>query len=564
MKYSQLIGKTSRQKLPGSEVISHQLLLRAGYITPVAAGIYTFLPLGFRVLEKIDRIIKEEFTKRSIQHILMPFVHPASLWEETGRFTKWRKVLAVFEAKHGGQYLLAPTHEETVTDIARKFISSHKDMPVIVNQNQWKYRDEVRVNGGLLRTREFLMQDAYSFDKDEEGLAKSFATVSEAYHAIFKRIGLPVIVVKADSGAIGGTGSEEFMVESAAGEDRILVCSEGDYKANVEKAESKFPAFVQNEPKKSMEEVEGKDIIGVEALAKFLQIPVEQTTKTLLYQADDRVVAVCVRGEYSVSEVKLGNLLGCMNLHLAKADVVRRVTGAEVGYAGPVGLPEDVEVLWDLSCEGRVNFECGGNKTHFHNINVNFGDDVALPSKFVDIREVKEGEVCVKCGKGTIKEARTIELGHVFKLGTVYSDKMKAQFTDSDGMQKPIIMGCYGIGMTRALAASVEMSHDDKGIIWSPEIAPYHVHLISLPGGEEKAQALYTKLWAMGIEVLWDDRDTGAGVKFADADLIGLPIRLVVSQKTGDLIEMKKRSQTDASLVSEQDCIKLLTPKGTD
>ncbi|MBP9813710.1 proline--tRNA ligase [Candidatus Woesebacteria bacterium] len=564
MKYSQLIGKTSRQKLPGSEVISHQLLLRAGYITPVAAGIYTFLPLGFRVLEKIDRIIKEEFTKRSIQHILMPFVHPASLWEETGRFTKWRKVLAVFEAKHGGQYLLAPTHEETVTDIARKFISSHKDMPVIVNQNQWKYRDEVRVNGGLLRTREFLMQDAYSFDKDEEGLAKSFATVSEAYHAIFKRIGLPVIVVKADSGAIGGTGSEEFMVESAAGEDRILVCSEGDYKANVEKAESKFPAFVQNEPKKSMEEVEGKDIIGVEALAKFLQIPVEQTTKTLLYQADDMVVAVCVRGEYSVSEVKLGNLLGCMNLHLAKADVVRRVTGAEVGYAGPVGLPEDVEVLWDLSCEGRVNFECGGNKTHFHNINVNFGDDVALPSKFVDIREVKEGEVCVKCGKGTIKEARTIELGHVFKLGTVYSDKMKAQFTDSDGMQKPIIMGCYGIGMTRALAASVEMSHDDKGIIWSPEIAPYHVHLISLPGGEEKAQALYTKLWAMGIEVLWDDRDTGAGVKFADADLIGLPIRLVVSQKTGDLIEMKKRSQTDASLVSEQDCIKLLTPKGTD
>ena len=564
MKYSQLIGKTSRQKLPGSEVISHQLLLRAGYITPVAAGIYTFLPLGFRVLEKIDRIIKEEFTKRSIQHILMPFVHPASLWEETGRFTKWRKVLAVFEAKHGGQYLLAPTHEETVTDIARKFISSHKDMPVIVNQNQWKYRDEVRVNGGLLRTREFLMQDAYSFDKDEEGLAKSFATVSEAYHAIFKRIRLPVIVVKADSGAIGGTGSEEFMVESAAGEDRIFVCTEGDYKANIEKAESQFPAFSQNEEKKPMEEVEGQGIIGVEALAKFLKIPVAQTTKTLLYQADDRVVAVCVRGEYSVSEVKLANLLGCMNLHLAKAEVVNRVTGAEVGYAGPVGLPDDVEVLWDLSTEGRVNFECGGNKTHFHNINVNFGDDVALPSKFVDIREVKEGEVCVKCGKGTIKEARTIELGHVFKLGTVYSDKMKAQFTDSDGKQKPIIMGCYGIGMTRALAASVEMSHDDKGIIWSPEIAPYHVHLISLPGGEEKAQALYTKLWAMGIEVLWDDRDTGAGVKFADADLIGLPIRLVVSQKTGDRIEMKKRSQTDASLVTEQDCIKLLTSKGTD
>ena len=562
MKYSQLIGKTSRQKLPGSEVISHQLLLRAGFITPVAAGIYSFLPLGFRVLEKIDRIIKEEFTKRSIQHILMPFVHPASLWEETGRFTKWRKVLAVFEAKHGGEYLLAPTHEETVTDIARKFISSYKDMPVIVNQNQWKYRDEVRVNGGLLRTREFLMQDAYSFDKDEEGLAKSFATVSEAYHAIFKRIGLPVTVVKADSGAIGGTGSEEFMVESEAGEDRIFVCSNGDYKANIEKAESQFSVFTQNEEKKPMEEVEGQGIIGVDALAKFLKIPVAQTTKTLLYQADDRVVAVCVRGEYSVSEVKLANLLGCMNLHLAKAEVVKRVTGADVGYAGPVGLPDDVEVLWDLSCEGRVNFECGGNKTHFHNINVNFVDDVALPSKFVDVREVKAGETCIKCGKGTLVEARTIELGHVFKLGTVYSEKMKAVFTDSDGKQKLIIMGCYGIGMTRALAASVEMSHDDRGIIWSDEIAPFAVHLVSLPGGEEKAQELYQKLWAQGVEVLWDDRDVAAGIKFADCDLIGLPYRLVASKKTGDQVEVKKRSESDGSLLSYEACMKLLVPKG--
>ena len=558
MKYSQLIGKTSRQKLPGSEVISHQLLLRAGFITPVAAGIYTFLPLGFRVLEKIDRIIKEEFTKRSIQHILMPFVHPASLWEETGRFTKWRKVLAVFEAKHGGQYLLAPTHEETVTDIARKFISSYKDMPVIVNQNQWKYRDEVRVNGGLLRTREFLMQDAYSFDKDEEGLAKSFATVSEAYHAIFKRIGLPVTVVKADSGAIGGTGSEEFMVESEAGEDRIFVCSNGDYKANIEKAESQFSAFTQNEEKKPMEEVEGQGIIGVDALAKSLKIPVAQTTKTLLYQADDRVVAVCVRGEYSVSEVKLANILGCMNLHLAKAEVVKRVTGAEVGYAGPVGLPEDVEVLWDLSCEGRVNFECGGNKTHFHNINVNFVDDVAMPSKFVDVREVKAGETCIKCGKGTLVEARTIELGHVFKLGTVYSEKMKAVFTDSDGKQKLIIMGCYGIGMTRALAASVEMSHDERGIIWSREIAPFTVHLISLPGGEDKAQDLYQKLWAQGVEVLWDDRDVAAGIKFADCDLIGLPYRLVVSQKTGDQVEVRRRSESTSVLMGFDEALGLM------
>lgn len=553
MKYSQLIGKTSRQKLPGSEVVSHQLLLRAGFITPVAAGIYSFLPLGFRVLEKIDRIIKDEFTKRGIQHVMMPFVHPAALWQETGRFTKWAKALAVFDAKSGGKYLLAPTHEETVTDIARKFIASYKDMPVIVNQNQWKYRDEVRVNGGLLRTREFLMQDAYSFDKDEAGLAKSFATVSDAYHAIFKRFGLPITVVKADSGAIGGTGSEEFMVESEAGEDRIFVCSQGDYKANIEKAESSFTPFVQDEEKKPMKEVEGKGIIGVEALAKFLDIPVEQTTKTLLYQADDRVVAVCIRGEYSVSEVKLANLLGCMNLGLATAATVKKVTGAEVGYAGPVGLPKEVEIIWDISTQGRINFECGGNKTHFHNTNVNFGADVELPARFVDVREVKVGEACVKCGKGKLEEARTIELGHVFKLGTIYSEAMGAKFTDSDGVQKPIVMGCYGIGMTRSIAAAVEVFHDDKGILWPAEIAPYIVHLISLPGGEEKAAALYDRLWKQGVEVLWDDRDVAAGIKFADADLIGLPLRLVVSKKTGDQVEVKKRSEAKSYLSDVRD-----------
>lgn len=555
MKYSQLVGKTSRQKLPGSEVVSHQLLLRAGYITPVAAGIYTFLPLGFRVIEKLDRIIKDEFTKRGIQHLIMPFVHPASLWKETGRFTKWRKVLAVFEANHGGEYLLAPTHEETITDVARKFILSYKDLPAILNQNQWKYRDETRVNGGLLRTREFLMQDAYSFDRDEAGLAQSFATVSNAYHDIFKRVGLPVTVVKADSGAIGGSGSEEFMVESEAGEDRIFVCSNDDYKANVEKAESKFPTFDQTgEAKKPMEEVLGEGIIGVEPLAKFLKIPVQKTTKTLLYQADDKVVAVCVRGEYSVSEIKLANLLNCMNLGLASAETVKRVTGAEVGYAGPVGLPKDVRVIWDKSTAGRVNFECGGNKTHYHNINVNFGDDVGEPKEFVDIREVKAGEACPKCD-GTLSEKHTIELGHVFKLGTIYSKAMDAHFRDQDGTEKLVVMGCYGIGITRLMAAIAEVQHDDKGLVWTKESAPYAVHLVSLPGGEERAGHVYNALEKAGIDVLWDDRAESAGVKFADADLIGLPVRLVVSKKTGDKIEFKLRTGKEAKLLTLDEVI---------
>ncbi len=555
MKYSQLIGKTSRQKLPGSEVVSHQLLLRAGFITPVAAGIYSFLPLGFRVLEKIDHIIKDEFTKRGIQHVLMPFVHPATLWQETGRFTKWKKVLAVFDANHGGKYLLAPTHEETVTDMARKFIVSYKDLPAIVNQNQWKYRDEVRVVGGLLRTREFLMQDAYSFDRDEEGLIKSFTLVSDAYHAIFERMGLPVTVVKADSGAIGGTGSEEFMVQSQAGEDKIFVCDACDYKANVEKAESLFPEFSQTEKPLPMQEVEGKGIIGVEALAKFLNIPVEKTTKTLLYQADDRVVAVCVRGEYSVSEVKLANHLGCLNLGLATAATVKRVTCADVGYAGPVGLPDSVEVIWDHSTKGRVNFECGGNKTHYHNINVNFGANVPQPEAFIDIREVKADELCVKCIKGTLQEKRGIELGHVFKLGTIYSQAMGATFTDQDGTKKPIVMGCYGIGMSRSIAAIVESFHDDKGILWPEAIAPYRVHLISLPGGEAEAEHVYNELTKQGIDVLWDDRDVSAGVKFSDSDLIGIPTRLVVSTKTGDKVEVKNRSEQSSQLFTLEEVI---------
>ena len=558
MKYSKLLGKTLRQKSQTSEAVSHTLLLKAGFIKHVAAGIYDFLPLGYRVLEKIDRIIKEELAKKGVQHLLMPFVHPVSLWEETGRFTRWKKVLAVFEAQHGGKYLLAPTHEETVTDLARTFVLSYKELPFIVNQNQWKYRDEIRVTGGLLRTREFLMQDAYSFDMDEAGLENSFQLISDAYHSIFSRMGFETIVVKADSGAIGGSGSEEFMIASDVGEDMILVCTECNYRANLEKAESIFPANPQDKKLKPMEEIRGENLIGVEPLAKFLKISVHQTTKTLLYQADDRVVAVCVRGEYSVNETKLSNLLGCFNLSLATAETVKRVTGAEVGYAGPIGLPQNVEVIWDFSTEGRTNFEAGANKTHYHNINVNFGKDVKKPEKFFDIREVKEGEMCVKCQKGTLKEKRTIELAHVFKLGTLYSEKMGATFLDKEGKSKSIIMGCYGIGITRTLAAAVEQHHDDKGMIWPEGIAPFQVHLISLSGGEENAQKAYDTLLGRGIEVLWDERDESAGVKFADCDLIGIPYRLVISKRTGGNIEVKRRNEKESNVIPLSDFLKKL------
>ncbi len=558
MKYSTLLGKALKQKPHQVEAVSHELLLRGGFIYPVAAGIYDFLPLGFRVLEKVDRIIKEELAKKGVQHLIMPFVHPASLWKKTGRFTKMKKILAVFKANSGGEYVLAPTHEETVTELAKSFIKSYRDLPVIVNQNQWKYRDEIRVTGGLLRTREFLMQDAYSFDRDEEGLAESFRKISEAYHAIFKRMDFEVVVVKADSGAIGGSGSEEFMVLSQVGEDVIFACDSCDYKANIQKAQSKLPIVPQDKEMKPMKAVLGKGIIGVEPLAKFLNIPVEKTTKTLLFQADEKVVAVCVGGEYTISEVKLSNLLGCTNLSLATQEVVKKITGAEIGYMGPVNLPKEVEVFWDLTTSGRVNFEAGANKTNYHNLNVNFGRDVELPKKFYDLRNVKPGEICIQCGKGKLAEKKTIELGHVFMLGTVYSESMGASYVDTDGKIKPLVMGCYGIGMSRILAASVEVHHDEKGIVWPCELAPFAVHLISLPGGETTAQNIYDTLNKKGIEVLWDEREVSAGVKFADADLIGIPYRFIVSQKTGDKIEVKSRKESKYQLLMPDEALRLI------
>ena len=556
MRYSRLFGKTLRQKPHNVEIRSHELLLRGGFIFPVAAGIYDFLPLGFRVLEKIDRIIKEELAKKGVQHLIMPFVHPASLWRETGRFEKMKRILAVFDAAHGGKYLLAPTHEETVTDLARNFILSYRDLPVIVNQNQWKYRNEIRVTGGLLRTREFLMQDAYSFDKDEEGLAESFKVVSEAYHAIFKRMDFETTVVKADSGAIGGTGSEEFMVLSPSGEDSIIACDSCTYKANIEKAESIFPTFPQDKEQKPMKDVLGKGLIGVEPLAKYLNISVYQTTKTLIYQVDNNVVAVCIRGDFNVNEVKLANILGCSDLTLATEETIKKLTVAEVGYAGPLNLPNNIKVYWDYSTNDRINFEAGANRTDYHTININFGSDIKSPEKFYDFRSVKAGEICSECRKGKLAEKKAIELGHVFKLGTVYSEAMNATFLDKHGKRKPIVMGCYGIGITRLLAAAVEQHHDDRGIIWPKEISSYNVHLISLPGGEEKAEKLYISLKENNVEVLWDDRDESAGVKFSDADLIGIPVRLVISAKTGDKVEYKIRSEKQFHIIEIEEAIR--------
>ncbi len=558
MRYSQSFAKTQKEIPKDVTVVSHQYLIRGGFIDQLAAGLYSFLPFGFRVLMKIDQIVREELSKQGVEHLLMPFVHPASLWKESGRYDTV-DVLLKFKSARGSDCVLAPTHEETVTDLARKFVRTYKDLPVILNQNQWKYRDEVRATGGLLRTREFLMQDAYSFDKDREGLDLSFDKVSSAYHSIFRRVGVDVLVVKADSGSMGGSDSEEFMIVSDVGEDRIFLCNECDYRANSEKAVSNVVDIKQDSEMKPMERIEGAGIIGVEELARHLGVEAGQTSKTLLFRADKKYVAVMIRGDFDINETKLKNYLGCLDLELASAEVIKELTGAEVGYMGPVNLPEGIHLVADLTCKGRVNFEAGANETNYHNVNVNFERDFPTP-EFVDLREVKDGDQCSKCGSGMLMAKSAIEIGHVFKLGTKYSDSMKANFIDRDGKGKPIIMGCYGIGISRLVAATVEASHDEKGMIWPVNIAPFQVQLVMLGNDEEvraEAEALYADLLAQGFEVLFDDRDESAGIKFKDADLIGLPLRLVVSKKMMEqaAVEWKERTAEAFEVVNRGDVV---------
>lgn len=556
MRYSKLFGKTLKEVPHEATAVSHQLLLRAGFIQQVTAGIYQFLPLGFRVLQKIDRIIREEFARSGVQDLLMPSVHPASLWEESGRLDKMGGILAEFQNEKGQKFVLAPTHEETVTDLARKVITSYKDMPVTLNQNQFKFRNELRVQGGLLRTREFIMQDAYSFDADQKGLDESYEVMRKAYCRVFDRIGIEYLIVQADSGAMGGSGSEEFMLWAEVGEDTVLRCSKCDYTANREAAVSEFETYPQDKKLKPMQEVIAPGLIGVEPLAKYLKLEVHQTTKTLLFQADDQVVVAMIRGEFDVNETKLRNFLKCTTLILASPETVKRVTKAEVGYAGPVNLPPSVRVIADLTTCDRTNFEVGGNKTNVHLVNVNFDRDFPMP-EFVDIRETRKGDSCSKCKKGKLDTMHAIEIGHIFKLGTRYSEVMKAYFTDRDGKRKPIIMGCYGIGMTRLMAAALEVYHDEKGMMWPKGIAPFEVHLVALGKDVKEADKLYGELSDAGVEALYDDRQEAAGVKFNDADLIGIPVRILISERTlkNKAVEWKERNQKEAKEVKLKEVV---------
>jgi len=577
MRQSRLIGKTLREVPRDAQTAAHSLMLRAGYIQQLSAGVYVYLPLLHRTLAKLAQIVREEMEGAGAVELLMPALQPRELWEESKRWERYTAIdgiMFAFKDRRGAVTCLGPTHEEIITDVLRREIKSYKDLPKRAFQIQTKFRDEIRPRFGLMRAREFMMKDAYSFDADQTGFEAAYEAMRQAYHRICKRIGFRYRAVEADSGAIGGSRSQEFMVLADTGEDTILFCDQCDYAANQERAESRLQEFPQDPQLKPMEAVFGEGLIGVEPLAEFLNIPVWKTTKTLIYEADEKVVAVVVRGDCDVNELKVTNFLGCKRLRLASAATIKELTGAEVGYAGPLGLPDSVRIIADHAVGNRVNFECGANKTNYHNINANFGRDLPLP-EFGDFKLANAGEGCPRCG-GTLQAVRGIEVGHIFELGTKYSKAMNCRFLDAEGKSQPVIMGCYGIGITRVAAAWVEQNHDGKGIIWSPQIAPFEAHLIGLnleePLVAAEAERIYEELQAVGTEVLFDDRPARTGEKFSDADLIGIPARVTISKRALEQhkLEFKWRRESQAQLLPLEEVLarigvgRKLTPRDTE
>ena len=552
MRSSQLFGKTLRQAPADAETISHKLLTRAGFIQQIAAGIFSLQPLGNRSITKIKNIIRDEMDRAGGQEINMPVV----LWVESGRADTFVPPLARFEDRREREMIIAPTHEETATAMARAGVASYRDLPFTIYQIQTKFRDETRPRGGLLRVREFEMKDAYSFDADEEGMDRSFQAMVAAYKRIFKRCGLDVIMVDADSGGIGGKDSNEFVLLTDSGEDTILMSNESDYAANVEKASFIKKAFPIEELGE-VEEFATPGIKTIEELAKAEGVSKSKTAKAVFYSVDGEIVVVTIRGDYEVNETKLRNLLDGAEPKLATPEEVK-AAGLVSGSASAVGLTGMKSVVDDSITMGS-NYLAGANKDGFHLRNVNFERDFKADI-VADIAEAKKGYLSPD-GKGKLVAKRGIEIGHVFKLGNVYSSKMGANYTNEDGEQNEILMGCYGIGVGRLLAAAVEANHDDFGMLLPRAIAPYEIYLAGLnlndPNIAGKAEMIYETLQNAGYEVLFDDRDAPPGVKFKDADLLGIPARVVISSRSLENggVEVKSRISKDAEIVAESDVL---------
>ncbi len=550
MRMSQLFGKTLRQDPAEAESASHRLMLRASMMQQVAAGIYAYMPLAYRSLRKIENVIREEMDAAGGQEVHMPTLHPLELWQETERDAAFGPILFHLTDRRGRSMVLAPTHEEVVTQMVKSNVSSYRDLPLIIYQIQTKFRDEPRPRAGLIRGREFGMKDAYSFDADEEGLALSYDKMLQAYRNIFERCGLPTIVVEADSGAIGGKDSHEFILPAGAGEDTILQCPRCGYAANAERATSVVPV-APSEAELPLEEVATPGVKTIAGLSAYLGVPESKTLKAVFYVADQRVIFVAIRGDLDVNEVKLTNALHARDLHLATDHEVVRA-GLVAGSASPVGLKE-VTIVADESVRNGTNFVVGANREGYHLRNANYPRDFQA-DLITDIAMAEEGHGCSNCGS-EIHSTRGIEVGHIFKLGTFFSERLGATYLDAQGKQYPIVMGCYGIGVGRLLAGAIEQNHDERGIIFPTPIAPYQVHMVSLSTEDapvrQAGEELYARLQDEGLEVLYDEREESAGVKFNDADLLGLPVRLVVSPRTlrEESVEVKGRREENSRLV---------------
>ncbi|KZM57943.1 proline--tRNA ligase [Aeribacillus composti] len=553
MKQSQSFIPTMRENPADAEVKSHQLLLRAGYIRQTASGVYSYLPLAHRVLTKIENIIREEMNRIGAVELLMPALQQAELWQESGRWYSYGSELMRLKDRHERDFALGPTHEEVITSLVKDEIKSYKRLPLTLYQIQTKFRDEKRPRFGLLRGREFIMKDAYSFHATQESLDEVYEQVREAYSRIFTRCGLNFRAVIADSGAMGGKDTHEFMVLSEIGEDTIAYSDSSDYAANIEMAPVVASYEKVDEPLMELEKKETPNKKSIEEVAQFFQVPKEKLIKSVLFKVDEKFVLVLVRGDHEVNDVKLKNLYQASVVELASAEETEQVMGVSPGFLGPIGASDKVEIVADYAVQAVVNGICGANENDLHYIGVNPDRDFTV-TKYEDIRFIQEGDPSPD-GKGRIKFAKGIEVGHVFKLGTRYSEAMKAEFLDEKGKTNPIIMGCYGIGVSRLLSAVVEQFHDENGIIWPNKLAPFEVHLIPVNMKNEEqvkvAEQIYHDLQAKGYEVLYDDRAERPGVKFADSDLIGIPVRITVGKRAGEgIVEVKERKSGNSIEVS--------------
>ena len=547
-----MYAPTLREVPAEAEVVSHQLLLRAGFIRKSTGGMYSYLPLAWRVLKKIERIVREEMDNSGAQEIMMPIMQPAEIWQESGRWGAYGAEMIRLKDRHNREYCLGPTHEEMVTTLIKSDVRSYRQLPLNVYQIQDKFRDERRPRFGLMRSRDFIMKDAYSFDRDEAGLDVSYKLMYDAYTRIFERCGLTFRPVEADSGAIGGSGSHEFMVIADSGEAEIVYCDSCDYAANVEKAELHVIEAAPQEMKE-VEEVVTPDCKTIADVCAYLKLPVDQSVKAVAFKSEKGLILCFVRGDHEVNETKVVNTVGVTEVEMADEEMLA-AAGTVGGYMGPVGIDlKKAIVVVDSTVMKMHNLCCGANKEGYHLLNVNPGRDFT-PSFVADIRLIQEGDPCPHCG-GKVKKARGIEVGQVFKLFTKYSAALKATYLDENGKEQPMVMGCYGVGVSRTMAAAIEQNNDKDGMIWPVAIAPYEVLVVPVNTKDEastaKAEEIYSTLLKAGVETVIDDRNERPGVKFKDADLIGYPLRVVVGPKTlaEGKIEVKVRKNGEVHML---------------